>query len=109
MCPICLVYQKEVKLESCLWRSYVSAQEAMYSAPLLPCDCVGANCGEQSTVAFLIGDHGNILSDYNDILREIMFYLHRHCNHVTDMIIGYPQNHIPLALLKCKHVNIYEI
>ena len=56
----------------------------------------------QRTVDFPIGGHVNILLDYKETVPEK--YQHSQCNRVIDMLITCCHNHIPLALLKCRHV-----
>ena len=45
----------------------------------------------------------NVLSDYKESVHEFSFP-HSHCSHVTDMLVKFRQNDIPLGLLKCKHM-----
>ena len=64
----------------------------------------------QSTVTGPNGGQGNVLSDYKETVPEKnLQFLHSHCNRVTDMLIILCHNHIPLALLKCKHVRCLSI
>ena len=58
-----------------------------------------------STDDFIIGDHVAVLSDYKETVPENFFnFLQSHCSHVTDMLIKYRQNCIPLVLLKCNQM-----
>ena len=56
----------------------------------------------QSTVDFPVGRHVSILPDYKETVPEKC--LHSHGNHIIGLLIECFHNHIPLALLKCKHV-----
>ena len=51
----------------------------------------------QSTVSFPTGGHVNVLSDYKETVPEkINKFLHRHCSHVTDLLIKFRQPHIKM-------------